>query len=508
MKRMSFIFESCKEAIRVAFLGFFFIAIGFLIKNESINIFYTFKSTFVLYTAEYCLKIGECIVVNLPIIFMLNLVCKKTNSAFPLISALLGYFAFLVATMIFAPTNLDSNAYITNSFINSVFGVAENATRLPLNTGLLGSFIVAFITRYTFIRSRHNNMTYANNYFDKDLFGMFLNIVLCTIAGILMSFVYPTIYLQFIRMFEYIASSLSDPLRIGIYGVLDRFFSILGMPNVIKNSFYYTSMGGSITIQSTGQTVVGDVNIWNAVKDMSGSFTAGRFITPYYVINIFVIPFIYFGIYKTITNKKEKGRFLLVFILLSILSVVCGNPLPAELFLLFSAPLLLIAYLVIVGVIFGVLTYFEVFLGSNIIGYNVFTVMPGNLPDYLINLRNVYHLEALRDIAIVGVIFAVVIYLVVYVYFHFIAIDDASLLSKNGFANEIYDAIGGKDNIESCTSGLFRVIIETKEFDKIDFEKVKSLNSSRIFETKSGINIDVGSSAFILAKTINNDLKK
>lgn len=508
MKRMSFIFESCKEAIRVAFFGFLLLAIGFLIQNESINVFYTFRSAIVLLIGEYTFKFGECIVMNLPLIFMLNLVCKKTNSAFPLISAILGYFSFLIATMLFSTTNLESTAYINNSFLSSAFGLSVAGTRLPLNTGLLGSLIIALITRYTYIRSRHNSMTYNNSYFDKDAFGIIYNVILCLIAGIIVSFAYPFVFNQLQNVFIYISQDLNDPLRIGLYGVLDRLFSILGMPNIVKNPFYYTSLGGSFQAVN-GQIAVGDVNIWNFVKDLSEGYQgAGRFVTPYYVINIFVIPAIYIGLLMSITNRKERSRFLLVFILVSALSIVCGNPLPTELFLLFSAPILLLAYIVFIGILFGLLSYLNIFLGSNILGMNAWSTMPGNLPDYLINFRNVYHFEAIKNIAIVGIVAAIAIFFIVFAYFRYLAIDNASLTTRDGFVNEIYESVGGKDNIKSCTSGLYRIILEVYSVEKIDIERIKNMNVSRIFQTKNGINIDVGSSAYITAQVINGKYNK
>lgn len=504
---MSFIFESCKEAIRVAFLGCFLLAVGFLIQNESINIFYTFKSAIILLLGEYSFKLGECIIINLPLIFMLNFVCKKTHSAFPLISAVLGYFSFLIATMLFASTGLDSTAYLSNSFLSSAFGLGENATRLPLNTGMIGSIIIALITRYTYIRSRHNNVAYSNSYFDKDVFGIVFNVILCLIAGIAVSFAYPLVFNQLKNIFTYISTDLTDPLRVGLFGILDRLFTMLGLPNIVKNPFYFSSLGGSYQVIN-GQIATGDVNIWNITKDLSeGYLGAGRFITPYYVINIFMIPMFYLGIYKSITNGKEKSKFLIVFTATSILSIICGNPLPTELLLLFSAPVLLIIYLLAVGVVFGALTFFNIYLGSNIYGMSAWTVMPGNLPDYLINLRNVYHIEAIKNIAIVGVVAGIIVFLITYFYYRYLAIDTASITNKDGLVNQIYESVGGKENIRSCTSGLYRVMIEVHNIEKIDAEIISKLNVSKVALTKNGVNIDVGASAYIVSQVISGKEK-
>lgn len=504
---MSFVFESCKEAVRVAFLGCFLLAVGFLIQNESINIFYTFKSAFILLLGEYSFKLGECIVVNLPLIFMLNFVCKKSHSAFPLVSAVLGYFSFLIATMLFAPTGLDSTAYLSSNFISSTFGLGEGAVRLPLNTGMVASIIVALITRYTYIRSRHNNVAYSNSYFDKDVFGIVFNIILCLIAGIAVSFAYPPVYNQLKKLFTYISTDLTDPLRMAMYGMLDRLFTMFGMPNIVKNPFYFTSLGGSYQVVN-GQVAVGDVNIWKLTKDLSEGYPgAGRFITPYYVINIFMIPMVYLGLYMSITNPKEKRKFFIVFLGASILSIICGNPLPTELLLLFSAPVLLIIYLLGVGVVFGALTFFNIFLGSNISGMGAWVTMPGNLPDYLINLRNVYHIESIKNIAIVGLVAGIVIFIVTYFYCRYLAIDSASITNKDGLVNQIYDSIGGKSNIKNCTSGLYRVMIEVNNIEKIDTEKISKLNVSRVALTKDGVNIDVGSSAYVVAQVISGKEK-
>ena len=43
MKKMMNLYESCKTPIRVAYFGFILVAIGFLIQNESVNVFYTFS---------------------------------------------------------------------------------------------------------------------------------------------------------------------------------------------------------------------------------------------------------------------------------------------------------------------------------------------------------------------------------------------------------------------------------------------------------------------------------
>ena len=49
-------------------------------------------------------------------------------------------------------------------------------------------------------------------------------------------------------------------------------------------------------------------------------------------------------------------------------------------------------------------------------------------------------------------------------------------------------------------------MIEVHSTERIDIEKIKTLNVSRILQTKDGINIDVGTSAYIVAKVINDSV--
>ena len=133
--------------------------------------------------------------------------------------------------------------------------------------------------------------------------------------------------------------------------------SILGLTNAIRYTFWFTSIGGSFQTLS-GQSIVGDVNIWQYVKDSVTTYTgAGRFITPYYVINLFMVPACYLGIYLSFTDKETKIKMLLPLILISLISIVCGSPLPLMLFLLFTSPLLLLGFVFIAACVYGYFTY-------------------------------------------------------------------------------------------------------------------------------------------------------
>ena len=176
MKRIMTVYENCKMPIRIAFFGIGLIAFGFLIQNDSVNIFYTFSNKFLLMFAQGCLMLGNTIIVNLPLIFMIYFVCKKANSGVPIALALLGYFAYLITTTLFSSQSLSSYAYASGLGINAIIDIS-GLTKYPLETGLIGSFIIGYITRYSFIRSRHRTSNSILGFLSMDSAAIIYNIV-------------------------------------------------------------------------------------------------------------------------------------------------------------------------------------------------------------------------------------------------------------------------------------------------------------------------------------------
>lgn len=500
------LYESCKTPIRVAYVGFLLIGFGFLIQNESVNVFYTFRSNIILFIAEMFLKIGELIIMNLPLIFMLNIVCKRANNASPVVLALVGYFTFVVTTMLFANQNMNSLAYATGFGINSVFN-SLTGTRLPLETGMLGSFFVAYITRVSFILSRHRGNFSITNIFSRDTAGIIYNFFFCFILGVVVSYVYPFIFDYLQRGIRFIGNDLLDPFRIGIYTVADRLLSIVGLNNFIRTPFWYTSAGGSYSNTLTGQSIVGDVNIWAYIKNSNATYIgAGRFITPFYVINMFIIPAYYLGTLFSMSDKRQRNGFTIIFIGGILLSIIAGNPLPAELLMLFTSPSLLGMYLVIVGIVSGTLVNFEAFLGFSSKITNTTIAMPGTFPDFIINIRNASLISSIRIILVVGIVAFIVMFLATMFYYRFIALDFTNSGVGEEVAKNLIAVAGGKDNIERAGSGLFSLSIDVKDPEKISVEKIQEIGLKRVVETRNGLSFELGTSSYGAARLINKHI--
>lgn len=499
------LYESCKLPIRVTFFGFTLIALGYLILNDSVNIFYTITNPFILSFAQIVLKIGQTIITALPLFFMTNLVAKKANSGVPIVMAIIGYITFLTISMLFSMNSAMSNiAYSNNMGISYVSG---GTVYYPLQTGMLGSFMVAFVTRYAYIRSRNRSSYSFLGFLNKDTAGIIYVIFLCGLLGFGVTLVYPICYGVVQDVIAYVAKDLSDPMRLGVYGFADRVMSILGLGNMIRQPFWFGVQGGSYMTIS-GQTILGDVAIWEYIQEASGSYAGcGRFITPYYIINIFLVPSIYLGMFFSMTDAKEKQRSILLLVGAITLSVCAGNPLPLELLLLFTSPLLLLFYLAVVMILFIVLPYLGVFLGFAHSGSTI-VAMPGSLPDYVIGLRNPLLFDAIFKIFVVGIAVFIICFIVTVIYYRRMAYNLLNTNKTERLISNLADAVGGLENIRRATSGVFKLNLYLIDLEAISFNKLSRLGATRITETKEGVSIAFGSSSTVIAKAITKEIAK
>ena len=505
MKRWNNLYEYCRLPIRVLLLSIVLIGFGYLIQDVNVNIFYTFKNPLLLLISETSSRIGHFIFINIPFVFLVNLVAKRANSGAPTVFAIVGYFTFLIFTMMFNTHTMPNEAY------NSILGISYNhhsyGVIYPIQTGLIGAFVVAYLTRFSYLHSRRRSAYSFLSFLDKDSAGLVYNIVLCAIAGSLFAALWP-IGIDFLeKVINWIASDLSDPLKLSVYGFFDRAFAILGLSSLIRKPFWYGKLGGNY-LSVSGETILGDVNIWRYMPEASATFSgAGRFITPYYVINMFAVPAVLLAMFFINTDKNERHRGIMFTLVTMIASFVCGNPLPLELMLLFTAPLLLLFHLLFSGALFGILFKLNAFLGFEYSG-SVTTAMPGAFPDFIINARNPFYIRSLLIIILVGIIVAIVYYLATYFYFHYLAFDITGSHRAHGVATRIVDAVGGVKNITKTYSSALKLSLEVEDLEKVSYDKLKKINSTRITETKTRIIINFGSSSTIIRTKIDQIIKK
>ncbi len=486
------------------FFAFVLIGIGYLIQNDNVNVFYTIDNTYIILIGEIFYRIGHFLIINMPLIFLVSMVAKRANSGMPAILAIFGYITFLITTMFLTSTDMVSQAYTNVLGLSYTSG---STTYYPLQTGMIGSFAVAYVTRYSYLKSRDKNIYSFFSFMNKDTRAMLYELVLCILLGLGFCLVWPY-FIEFLQtIISWIAEDISDPYRLSVYGLLDRGLSILGLGNIIRYPFWFGSSGGTYSTIS-GSTILGDVSIWSYMPDaLSTYYGAGRFITPYYVINMFACPALYLGMFFTISDKRQRNKRIGLLILAIIVSVICGNPLPMELLLLFTSPLLLVMHLILSASLFGILCLNNAFLGFAYSGSTI-SAMPGSFADYIINIRTTEYSHSVMVIFVIGIIFAIIYFGMTMLYYRYLAYDVIGAKKSTTITSRLFYFFCGPTNIKAVHSALFDVTVELYDLEKVVYDEIKRIGAKSIVETKTSLIFDFGSASTVIRRQINKSLRQ
>ena len=226
--------------------------------------------------------------------------------------------------------------------------------------------------------------------------------------GIMFAYGWALVILIINNLHEFLAKDLINPMNLFIYGVTERLSAIFGLQDISREAFWFSELGGSAT-DSFGVLYPGDVNAWYAMQNLQIVTTnAGHLITPYYVINIFLVPGFLLGYLSMVNEKKDRKRYLLFFIIAILLSVISGNALPIEILMLVLAPMLYLLYLIVVGFLFAGFQMMGVAVGYWFKG-SLMVANPGSMLDLLLYFRNPEMSYAFSMMAGVGVVILVLL---------------------------------------------------------------------------------------------------
>jgi len=251
--------------------------------------------------------IARTILMYAPLLILLRLLTQKKNSSVTVGAGIIGYFAFHIATMFVPAPVLPSYAY--NALFN--IGIASSSVsylsgsaNYPLLTGMVGTIIVTMLTYIACRTGSHHGIGQASLLKQTD--ALLKTVIYCILAGAVFGVIWPYFILFIVRLVNYISSDLGSPFNMILYGITDRFLQLFHLNALIRQPLWYSSSGGVWT-NIAGATVVGDANVWTAQLG-AGTLTsgAGRLFAPYYVMNIFAIPAMIWGMYSIGTSKAQR----------------------------------------------------------------------------------------------------------------------------------------------------------------------------------------------------------
>ncbi len=495
--------------LKLLFIASILFCTGTLLLNPNFTLFFPINGDLIYQVAYFIRTIGNFIIVNFPFFILVKMLSRKGAQGIQSEVGLIGYFVFLITTMYFSTQALDP------IFYRSVFGISLSTTNIPgingaiqypIQTGLFGVLSAGLLARWSYRKSRNKNQYGLFAFIDKNTYAIILILCGSIILGLLYSILWPIVLQGLNEVFEFIASDINNPMHLFIYGILDRFLSVFNLGGIIRNAFWFSEMGGS-WIDITGIGYTGDVSIWMAqVAQGTLPIGYGRFITPYYIINLFAVPGMLIALYSLYTDKMERKRYRIFFFMAILLSLLGGTLLPLEIFLLIMAPMLFIGHLIITGFLFATCQAMSIYFGFSFTG-NAIAAMPGNIFDILVYVRNPEAYTTIMTIAIIGVIVFMLYFALTQIYYRSLALNLFNTVQTKKVVDGFVMATGGLDNIKRINSSIFRVVIQIDDASLINFDQLHRLGATKVVEVRAGFAIFFGASSTIIKKEVSRKMK-
>lgn len=497
--------------IGILFFAFALMGIGNALTNPTFSGLYVIHSELVLVLGEALMKLAGFLVVNFPLLFLVRLTTRKGGNVTTVLAAVVGYIAYVTMTMYFADPSMPAIAFSSILGISTSTGnssILSTGTHYPIQTGILAPIIISAITLAVFSRTRRRSEYGFFSFISKDVWCVILTTIYSMLAGVLVAYLWPFFMKFVLSATQFIASDTTNPVNLTLFGILDRISNVLNLGVLIRTPFWYGSSGGS-WIDIVGNNVAGDVNIWSnqlALSALSGM--AGRFITPYYILNLFAVPGLLLGMYSIQTDMVERRRTRLYYILISIISIFGSALLPLELSLVLLSPLLFVFHILYAGLLFGVFQAMNLYLGYAYSGTSTLTAMPGTLLEFLSYFRNLSMRPTLLLMIVVGLITMLVYFLFTRLYFRYLALDLFRTGQKERLVAGTIEAVGGIENVKMTHASTTRLVVSLYDPTKLDIIKLRKLGALRIHETKFGYAISYGGASNIVRLGINECMRE
>lgn len=504
MSRWHSLLEYFQFPLKVMFLAIVLLGIGSSIVNPNVEFLWRADSEIVITISEIMRYSGGFLINIFPVLVFLKLLTKKYEDSVPVLLGFISFFTIMVIVLFMEKTSFPE--YFYSSFLGvqvnfSKGSVFAEGLHSPYNLGILGLVLAYFIAVKMYRRSRHYSMHGFLSFIDHDAHAMLTTVFVSVVAGILLAYIWPIVIQVFLGIFTIIKEDSSSPLNLFVYGVTERISALGNLSEIPRSAFWLNEYGGTLT-DSFGVVYKGDINIWMAQQSLSiAQVSAGRFITPFYIINIFIMPAFMIAYYSLVTSKKDRKRYRIFIILAVLLSIICGNSLPIELFMLVLAPMLYVVYIFVIGLLYAILQIMGVSIGYSFTG-NLLVANPGSGLDLLQYLRDPKYFQAMATIGIVGLVCFLFFFLFTRLYFKKFAIGLFSLGDAKRVTKRIVLSLGGLDNILSVDSTPDKITIGLEKREKVDFEKIKEYGAYLILESKEGFMIRMGNISTVVAKEI------
>ena len=413
--------------------------------------------------ANFLASGGLAVIDSLPILFAVGLafgMSKDKNGA----AALSGLVSFLVVTNVLSTESMAKTLHMPEEKVNLAFGDISN---------VFVGIICGLVTAAIYNRFKDTKLPTAFAFFSGKRLVPILSATAMLVISLALMFMWPPVYNALVMFGEFI--SKLGPTGAGLYGFFNRLLLPFGLHHALNQVFWFDIAG------------INDIaNFWssNGEQGITGRYQAGLF-----PIMMFGLPAAALAIWKNAEkrNKKVVGSLMLA---AGLASFITGITEPLEFSFLVVAPMLFVLHAVLTGISLFIAAMFHWTAG--------FTFSAG-LIDYLLSLSIPIANKPIM-LLVLGLVMGVIYFLV----FDFairifnlktpgrdglmeeavkqdpsLAENGEGSLGKDGDLNVsnktklIYEAIGGKDNIEAIDHCATRLRLTLNDTGIVDQEKIK-----------------------------------
>ena len=504
MKKWYSLLEVLQFPLKMLFVAIVLMGLGDFFVNPNITPYINVTNETILMLCRFTKYLGSFLISIFPMLLVIKLLSKRYEDSVPAYVGVIAYIVFHIVTMFVASVDLPNycySAFMGMQIDSKIALLSASGIRYPLVTGLLSCIIVVVITRICYMSSRRRFTYGVLSFVDNDSWSLITTMFWVIVAAVLFSIGWPYAISFINQIFEMIASDIYNPINMFVYGFVERIMSILGLDVLIRNPFWFGNLGGS-WMDAFGKTYLGDVNIWTALTTQNlDTFGYGRFITPYYVINMFAVPGMIWAMFFLHTDKMEKRRYAFFFILATIVSVFTGTLFPLEILLLISAPVLYFMHVFSMSALYAIFTAASVNLGYTFTG-TLDTAMPGTLTSLIGFLGNENYSETIMIVLGVGIAYFALYFLMTNLYYKVLAGEFLDINKNDYILDTFIDAIGGVANIRIINSSLNKISVLLYDPTRLDYELLKEIDVFKVTETRAGYNIEFGPNSSIIRKGV------
>jgi phosphotransferase system glucose/maltose/N-acetylglucosamine-specific IIC component len=437
-----------------------------------------------------------------PFVVLVSLAQRKLKHSGAVVASIIS------GVIIYALTLLTPLSSLSNQYGFTLFNLSlpsSSYVSQPVQLGFMLTLLSYQIVKFSIQISKRNIPYGFTGFIDNDTWVILYTIIFSLIVGYGVMLGWPWVIMGLEAIMKFIAQDITNPVNLFIYGMLEHVLILFNLQSILHANFWFSTMGGS-WINPAGTLILGDVNIW--IEQLINNIIpvgVGRFVTGWYIVNMFIIPAMMWGVYFQFSDKFDTRRYRNMFLILTLISVFLGFRLPFEIFLVLTAPLLYIFYILFTSIIYAIVSALGINLGP-IINVGSTYVLPGNGIHTLLYIRNPLLSDRVWQLFIVGFASLIIMSFLTHIYYRYLAIDFITVGNKQKSIESILLAMGGIDNIKMIHSSFSRLYILPYDKSKVDFDRVNIFGVSRIIENKNGYSLNFGGASGIVRRIIMKQL--